>query len=100
MPTDKGGAELRPSVLHTAALTCHVCRRSLLCAVLQLQYTWQALTLEGSPFKDDTTLSYVMDKLSSYNSLSSASLISSDDDLAEAAAAAAAAAEWMKETEE
>jgi hypothetical protein len=68
--------------------------------LLQLQYTWQALTLEGSPFKDDTTLSYVMDKMSSYNSLSSASLSSSDEELAEAAAAAAAAAEWTKDTEQ
>jgi hypothetical protein len=65
--------------------------------VLQLQYTWQALTLEGSPFKDDTTLTHLMEKMSSYNSLSSASLSSSDDELAEAAAAAAAAAEWKKE---
>lgn len=65
----------------------------LLCLLLQLQYTWQALTLEGSPFKEGTTLNYLMDKMSSYNSLSSASLSSSDDDLAEAAAAAAAAAQ-------
>jgi hypothetical protein len=72
----------------------------LLLFLLQLQYTWQALTLEGSPFKDDTTLSYLMDKMSSYNSLSSASLSSSDEELAEAAAAAAAAAEWKKDTEQ
>jgi hypothetical protein len=69
-----------------------------------LQYTWQALTLEGSPFKDDTTMTYLMDKLSSYSSLGSASLSSSDDDLAEAAAAAAgkaaAAAEKAGETPE
>lgn len=92
------GAALAPFssdlMLHQHALC-----RLMFCAVPQLQYTWQALTLEGSPFKDDTTLSYVMDKLSSYNSLSSASLSSSDDDLAEAAAAAAAATQW-KETEE
>jgi len=71
-------------------LSCPV----LLCLLLQLQYTWQALTLEGSPFKEGTTLNYLMDKMSSFNSLSSASLSSaslssSDDDLAEAAAAAA-----------
>lgn len=65
--------------------------------MLQLQYTWQALTLEGSPFKDDTTLTHLMEKMSSYNSLSSASLSSSDGELAEAAAAVAAAAEWKQE---
>jgi Tfp pilus assembly protein PilN len=59
--------------------------------LLQLQYTWQALTVEGSPFKQDTTLNYLMDKLNSYSSLSSASLSSSDEELAESAAAAATA---------
>lgn len=80
---------------HLADLSAGCC--CCCCVVLQLQYTWQALTLEGSPFKDDTTLTHLMEKMSSYNSLSSASLNSSDEELAEAAAAAAAAAEWKKE---
>jgi hypothetical protein len=40
---------------------------------VQLQYAWQQLTLEGSPYKDDTTLTHVMEKLNSASSLSSLS---------------------------
>lgn len=84
------------TVPHAQCVPYHSCwlLLSLLCpdsSPTQLQYTWQALTVEGSPFKQDTTLTYLMDKISSSASLSSASLSSSDDDLAEAAAAAAAA---------
>lgn len=62
---------------------------------LQLQYTWQALTLEGSPFKEGKTVEYLVDKLSSYSSLSSLSSLSSGDegDAASAGAAQQATAE-------
>ncbi|WIA34378.1 hypothetical protein OEZ86_012714 [Tetradesmus obliquus] len=46
----------------------------------QLAYTWQALTLEGSPFKQDKTVEYLVDKMSSYSSLSSLSSLSSSDE--------------------
>jgi hypothetical protein len=73
--------------LLTLLLPCAVWCASVV--ILQLQYAWQAMTLEGSPFKQDTTLTYLMDKLHSYSSLSSASISSSDEELGEAAAAAA-----------
>jgi hypothetical protein len=37
----------------------------------QVNYTWQALTIEGSPFKKDRTLSYLADKAAAFSSLSS-----------------------------
>ena len=46
---------------------------------LQVNYTWQALTLESSPYKQDRTLTYLSDKIAAFNSLSSASSLSSAD---------------------
>eukprot|EP00775_Hariotina_reticulata_P008893 gene8893-9070_t len=46
----------------------------------QLHYTWQALTVEGSPFKQGRTVEYLVDKLSWYNSLSSLSSLSSSEE--------------------
>jgi len=44
----------------------------------QINYTWQSLTLEGSPFKSDKTMTYLRDKITAFSSLSSGSSI---DDL-------------------
>lgn len=41
------------------------------------------MTLQGSPFKTDKTLGYLMDKMGSYASLSSGGSVSSLDDAAE-----------------
>ncbi len=40
---------------------------------LQISYTWQALTLEASPFKSDKTVTYLMEKLTAFQSLGSGS---------------------------
>eukprot|EP00879_Flechtneria_rotunda_P004472 GHRR01004726.1.p1 GENE.GHRR01004726.1~~GHRR01004726.1.p1 ORF type:complete len:470 (+),score=138.13 GHRR01004726.1:91-1500(+) len=39
----------------------------------QIQYAWQSLTLQGSPFNTDRTIDYLMDKIYVYSSLSSLS---------------------------
>lgn len=41
----------------------------------QINYTWQALTLEASPYTKERTLSYVMDKVTAFSSLSSGSSV-------------------------
>ena len=41
---------------------------------MQIAYAWQALTLQASPFKKERTLDYVVAKMNSYSSLSSAEL--------------------------
>lgn len=77
------GALLGADRVACGDLTCArvYCRSQCSLVLAQLQYAWQQMTLEGSPFKDDTTLSYVMEKVSSHSSLSSGSLsLSSDDD--------------------
>ena len=43
----------------------------------QITYTWQALTLEASPYNKDKTLTYVMDKTAAFASLSSGSSLDS-----------------------
>lgn len=47
---------------------------------LQLLYTWQALTLQGSPFQKDATVDYLVDKIRYNSSLSSLSSLSSTDE--------------------
>jgi hypothetical protein len=38
---------------------------------MQLVQAWQALTLEGSPYKSGKTLEYMVDKMNVYSSLTS-----------------------------
>ncbi len=45
----------------------------------QINYTWQALALEASPYKQERTLAYVTDKAAAFSSLSSGGSLSSAD---------------------
>ena len=62
-----------PTHAHTTRTSYAAAHRPPPTAPPQVNYTWQQLTLEASPYKKERTLAYVMDKAASFSSLSSGS---------------------------
>ncbi|KAF8061287.1 hypothetical protein HT031_004377 [Scenedesmus sp. PABB004] len=74
-----------PSFTHSAHFLADPTLRGAVAKFLQredaeLAYAWQALTLEGSPYKVDTTVAHLAAKISSMSSLSSGGSLSSAED--------------------
>ncbi|GBF90454.1 hypothetical protein Rsub_03450 [Raphidocelis subcapitata] len=84
----QGEHKMQRGYLPNFTYSAHYCRDPLLRSAVgrflereaqQVNYSWQALTLEASPYKQERTISHLEGKIAAFNSLSSASSLSSAD---------------------